>query len=232
MNTPNIIIAIDGFSSTGKSSFAKLIASRLGFVYLDSGALYRGVTLFAIENDLIDDSNNINTEALLAGLPSLKLHFVSTEAGSCLFCGERNIESEIRTLAVSSKVSPISALGFVREYVDSILHECGRDRKVVMDGRDIGTTVFPDAELKIFMTADPEVRARRRADEMAAKGQDVDFEDVLKNLLERDYIDSHREVSPLTQAPDAVVLDNSHMSFEQQMDWVLGILKERFGYEG
>lgn len=231
MNTPKIIIAIDGFSSTGKSSFAKLIAARLGFVYLDSGALYRGVTLFAIENGLIDENNNIDLDALAKGLQALKLHFASVEGKSCLFSGERNVEADIRTLAVSSKVSPISAVGFVRAYVDDILHECGKDRRLVMDGRDIGTTVFPDAELKIFMTADPEVRARRRADEMAAKGETVDIQDVLKNLLERDYIDSHREVSPLTQAPDAVVLDNSHMTFDQQMDWVLAILKERFGYE-
>lgn len=231
MNTPKIIIAIDGFSSTGKSSFAKLIAARLGFVYLDSGALYRGVTLFAIENGLIDENNNIDLDSLAKGLQALKLHFASVEGKSCLFSGERNVEADIRTLAVSSKVSPISAVGFVRAYVDDILHECGKDRRLVMDGRDIGTTVFPDAELKIFMTADPEVRARRRADEMAAKGEAVDIQDVLKNLLERDYIDSHREVSPLTQAPDAVVLDNSHMTFDQQMDWVLSILKERFGYE-
>lgn len=231
MNTPKIIIAIDGYSSTGKSSFAKLIAARLGFVYLDSGALYRGVTLFAIENGLIDENNNIDLDALAKGLQALKLHFASVEGKSCLFSGERNVEADIRTLAVSSKVSPISAVGFVRAYVDDILHECGKDRRLVMDGRDIGTTVFPDAELKIFMTADPEVRARRRADEMAAKGETVDIQDVLKNLLERDYIDSHREVSPLTQAPDAVVLDNSHMTFDQQMDWVLAILKERFGYE-
>lgn len=231
MNTPKIIIAIDGYSSTGKSSFAKLIAARLGFVYLDSGALYRGVTLFAIENGLIDENNNIDLDALAKGLQALKLHFASVEGKSCLFSGERNVEADIRTLAVSSKVSPISAVGFVRAYVDDILHECGKDRRLVMDGRDIGTTVFPDAELKIFMTADPEVRARRRADEMAAKGETVDIQDVLKNLLERDYIDSHREVSPLTQAPDAVVLDNSHMTFDQQMDWVLSILKERFGYE-
>lgn len=231
MNTPKIIIAIDGYSSTGKSSFAKLIAARLGFVYLDSGALYRGVTLFAIENGLIDENNNIDLDALAKGLGALKLHFASVEGKSCLFSGERNVEADIRTLAVSSKVSPISAVGFVRAYVDDILHECGKDRRLVMDGRDIGTTVFPDAELKIFMTADPEVRARRRADEMAAKGETVDIQDVLKNLLERDFIDSHREVSPLTQAPDAVVLDNSHMTFDQQMDWVLAILKERFGYE-
>lgn len=231
MNTPKIIIAIDGFSSTGKSSFAKLIAARLGFVYLDSGALYRGVTLFAIENGLIDENNNIDLDTLAKGLQALKLHFASVEGKSCLFSGERNVEADIRTLAVSSKVSPISAVGFVRAYVDDILHECGKDRRLVMDGRDIGTTVFPDAELKIFMTADPEVRARRRADEMAAKGEAVDIQDVLKNLLERDYIDSHREVSPLTQAPDAVVLDNSHMTFDQQMDWVLSILKERFDYE-
>lgn len=227
MDTADIIIAIDGYSSTGKSSFAKLVAAEMGYLYLDSGALYRGVTLFAIENGLIDDACNINMEGLKKALMTLELHF-ENHNGTKLYTGNRCIEKEIRTLAVSSKVSPISAVAFVREYVDSILRAAGKNRRVVMDGRDIGTTVFPDAELKIFMTADPMVRAQRRADELKSKGEEADINDVLKNLQERDYIDSHREVSPLTQAPDAIVLDNSHMSFDDQMVWIKELIQKKF----
>lgn len=227
MNVPDIIIAIDGYSSTGKSSFAKLLASRLGFLYLDSGALYRGVTLFAVESGLIDADGRIDLPSLKDALSSLDLHFVSEADGSKLYMGERCIEKEIRSLAISDKVSPVSAIPFVREYVDGILREAGRRRRIVMDGRDIGTTVFPDAELKIFMTADPMVRAERRAAELRAKGEEVEIGEVLRNLQERDRIDSSREVSPLTQAPDAIVLDNSNMTFEDQMDWILDILQKR-----
>ena len=227
MNVPDIIIAIDGYSSTGKSSFAKLLASRLGFLYLDSGALYRGVTLFAVESGLIDADGRIDLPSLKDALSSLDLHFVSEADGSKLYMGERCIEKEIRSLAISDKVSPVSAIPFVREYVDGILREAGRRRRIVMDGRDIGTTVFPDAELKIFMTADPMVRAERRAAELRAKGDEVEIGEVLRNLQERDRIDSSREVSPLTQAPDAIVLDNSNMTFEDQMDWILDILQKR-----
>ena len=227
MNVPDIIIAIDGYSSTGKSSFAKLLASRLGFLYLDSGALYRGVTLFAVESGLIDADGRIELPALKEALSSLDLHFVSEADGSKLYMGGRGIEKEIRSLAISDKVSPVSAIPFVREYVDGILREAGRRRRIVMDGRDIGTTVFPDAELKIFMTADPMVRAERRAAELRAKGEEVEIGEVLRNLQERDRIDSSREVSPLTQAPDAIVLDNSNMTFEDQMDWILDILQKR-----
>lgn len=229
MNTPDIIIAIDGYSSTGKSSFAKLVAKDMGYLYLDSGALYRGVTLSAIEKGIIDNEGKIELDALERMLPSLDLHFENHGEGSQLYDGERRIEGEIRTLAVSDKVSLISAVGFVRAYVDDILHRAGSNKRVVMDGRDIGTTVFPDAELKIFMVADPMVRAERRAAEMRAKGEDVDIEDVLRNLQERDYIDSHREVSPLVQAEDAVVLDNSHMTFDDQMVWIKELIAERFG---
>lgn len=225
MYIPDIIIAIDGYSSTGKSSFAKLIANELSFLYLDSGALYRGVTLFAIENGFISDDNAIDVPSLMSALESLDLHF--GKEGT--YIGDRCIEKEIRGLAVAGKVSPIATVPQVREFVDRKLREFGRSKRVVMDGRDIGTTVFPDAELKIFMTADPMIRARRRADEMEAKGDKADLEEVLKNLQERDYIDSHREVSPLTQAPDAVVLDNSHMSMDEQMEWLKGIISERFG---
>ena len=224
MHIPDIIIAIDGYSSTGKSSFAKIIANEFSFLYLDSGALYRGVTLFAIENGFIADDNTIDVPALETALEKLDLHF--GEGGA--YIGERCIEKEIRGLEVAGKVSPIATVPQVRDFVDRKLREFGRAKRIVMDGRDIGTTVFPEAELKLFMTADPLVRAQRRADEMRAKGDDVDMDAVLKNLQERDYIDSHREASPLTQAPDAIVLDNSHMTMEQQVEWLEGIIAERF----
>lgn len=224
MQTPDIIIAIDGYSSTGKSSFAKLVAKELGYLYLDSGALYRGVTLAAIKAELISKANQIDLEALKSLLPSLDLHFERRDGKCKLFDGSHSIEREIRSLKVSGKVSYIAEIDFVRDYVDNILHKAGENKRVVMDGRDIGTTVFPKAELKIFMTADPMVRAERRAKEL---GTD-DIESVLQNLRERDYIDSHREVSPLVKADDAIVLDNSHMSFDDQMDWLRGILAERF----
>ena len=225
MTIPDIIIAIDGYSSTGKSSFAKIIANEFSFLYLDSGALYRGVTLFAIENGFIADDNAIDVPALTLALEDLDLHF--GEGGT--YIGKRCIEKEIRGMAVAGKVSPIATVPQVRSFVDRKLREFGRMKRVVMDGRDIGTTVFPDAELKIFMTADPLIRAQRRAEEMKAKGTDVDMDEVLKNLQERDYIDSHREVSPLTQAPDAIVLDNSYMTMEDQMAWLKDIISERFG---
>ena len=225
MHIPDIIIAIDGCSSTGKSSFAKIIANEFSFLYLDSGALYRGVTLFAMENGYISGDNTINMPALLAGLEDLDLHF--GENGT--YIGDRCIEEEIRSLAVAGKVSPIATVAQVREFVDRKLREFGRNKRVVMDGRDIGTTVFPDAELKIFMTANAQVRAQRRADEMKAKGIDASVEEVIRNLQERDYIDSHREASPLTQAVDAIVLDNSDMTMEQQMEWLKGIIAEKFG---
>jgi cytidylate kinase len=225
MQVPDIIIAIDGYSSTGKSSFAKIIANEFGFLYLDSGALYRGVTFFAIENGFIDEDCRIDVPALSEALAELDLHF--GEKGT--YIGDRCIEDEIRSLAVAGKVSPIATVAEVREFVDRKLREFGKKKRVVMDGRDIGTTVFPDAELKIFMTADPLIRAQRRADEMVAKGGKVDLQEVLKNLQERDYIDSHREVSPLTQAADALVLDNSFMNMDDQLEWLKGVIMERFG---
>ena len=225
MQVPDIIIAIDGYSSTGKSSFAKIIAKEFGFLYLDSGALYRGVTLFAIENGYISDDNAIDVPALAVALADLDLHF----GAEGTYIGDRCIENEIRSLAVAGKVSPVATVAQVREFVDRKLREFGKGKRVVMDGRDIGTTVFPDAELKIFMTADSMIRAERRADEMRAKGAKVDINDVLKNLQERDFIDSHREVSPLTQASDAVVLDNSHLTMDEQLKWLKDLISKRFG---
>lgn len=225
MTIPDIIIAIDGYSSTGKSSFAKIIADEFSFLYLDSGALYRGVTLFAMENGFIGDDNTINVPALEKAMENLDLHF--GEGGT--YIGDRCIEAEIRSMEVAGKVSPIATVPQVRDFVDRKLREFGKAKRVVMDGRDIGTTVFPDAELKIFMTADPLVRAQRRADEMRGKGIDVDIDSVIANLQERDYIDSHREASPLSKAEDAIVLDNSHMDMDQQLTWLKDIISERFG---
>ena len=225
MHIPDIIIAIDGYSSTGKSSFAKIIANEFSFLYLDSGALYRGVTLYAMENAYIDDANVIDVEGLDAALKGVDLHF----GAEGTYMGDRCIEKEIRSMAVASKVSPIATVPEVRNYVDRKLRELAEKKRVVMDGRDIGTTVFPNAELKIFMTADPLVRAQRRAEEMIAKGESIDIQSVLNNLQERDYIDSHREASPLSKADDAIVLDNSHMTMEDQLEWLKGIISERFG---
>jgi cytidylate kinase len=178
-----------------------------------------------MENGYISDDNTINMPELNAALESLDIHF--GEKGT--YIGSRCIEEEIRSLAVAGKVSPIAAVPQVRNYVDRKLREFGKNKRVVMDGRDIGTTVFPEAELKIFMTANPQVRAQRRADEMKAKGMDVNFDEVMKNLQERDYIDSHRETSPLTQAHDAIVLDNSHMTMEQQLEWLKKLISDKFG---
>lgn len=225
ITVPDIIIAVDGCSSTGKSSFAKEVARTFGFLYLDSGALYRGVTLFAQEKGLISEDNLISDE-LEQSLEGLDLHFGE---GGFLYVSQRCIESEIRGMKVSSQVSPISALSYVRAYVDERLHLLSSGGRVVMDGRDIGTTVFPHAELKIFMTARDEVRAKRRFDEMLAKGGNPVYEEVLANLKERDYIDSHRSVSPLRQADDAFVLDNSDMTMKEELSWIMGVIQGKFG---
>ena len=225
MRIPDITIAIDGYSSTGKSTLAKLIAKHFDFLYLDSGAMYRGVTLYAQENGLISPDNVIDP-ALEKALETLDLHFGQ---GTVLYMGERNIEKLIRTMEVSSQVSPIATVPYVRQYVDRRLHEFSAAGRVVMDGRDIGTTVFPHAELKIFMTARPEVRAQRRFDELAAKGENPVFEEVLKNLQERDYIDSHREASPLRRAADSFELNNSDMGLTEEIAWVEGLIRGKFG---
>lgn len=225
-----IIIAIDGYSSTGKSTFAKLVAARLGYIYIDTGAIYRAVTLCAIQNHIISDDAAINMPELEKMLSNIEIEFRNTGkgGGSETYLNNTNVELQIRRLDVSNKVSHIAALPIVRKYVDDKLRVFGAAKGVVMDGRDIGTAVFPDAELKLFMTADPKIRAQRRIDEMRAKGENPNPEDVLKNLLERDYIDTHREAAPLTQAPDAILLDNSHMTLDQQMEWIMNILKDRY----
>ena len=225
MRIPDITIAIDGYSSTGKSTLAKLIAKHFDFLYLDSGAMYRGVTLFAQERGLIAPDNTIDP-ALEAALEGLDLHFAP---GTILHMGERNIEKEIRTMEVSSQVSPIAAVPYVRTWVDARLHAFSEAGRVVMDGRDIGTTVFPNAEIKIFMTARPEVRAQRRYDELVSKGENPVFEEVMKNLQERDYIDSHRETSPLRRAEDAFELNNSEMGLTEEIAWAEGLIRGKFG---
>jgi cytidylate kinase len=230
MIIPDITIAVDGFSATGKSTFAKLVAKEFAFLYLDSGAMYRAVTLFAQENGMIDAEANIDLDALKAALDDgLDIHFEHTEDGCKTFIGERCVEKDIRTMGVSSQVSPVSAVPFVRNFVDDKLHAFSAAGRVIMDGRDIGTTVFPNAEVKIFMTARPEVRAQRRYDELVMKGENPDMEEVMKNLQERDYIDSHREVSPLSRAADAYVMDNSDMTLHEETVWMLGLLQGKFG---
>lgn len=229
MHIPDIIIAIDGYSSTGKSSFAKLIAKEFSFLYLDSGALYRAITLYAMEHDMVLADGSIDTQSLVAALPDIDVHFEYAPEGSRTFLGDRCVEKEIRTIGVSSHVSPVAVIPEVRDFVDSILVGYGKNKRIVMDGRDIGTAVFPHADLKIFMTANDNVRAERRLKEMRASGQNPDFNEVLENLKSRDYIDSHREKSPLRQAEDAVVLDNSDMTLEDQMVWVKNLVKEKFG---
>lgn len=229
MHIPDIIIAIDGYSSTGKSSFAKLIAKEFSFLYLDSGALYRAITLYAMEHDMVLADGSIDTQSLVAALPDIDVHFEYAPEGSRTFIGDRCVEKEIRTIEVSSHVSPVAVIPEVRDFVDDILVGYGKNKRIVMDGRDIGTAVFPHADLKIFMTANDNVRAERRLKEMRASGQNPDFNEVLENLKSRDYIDSHREKSPLRQAEDAVVLDNSDMTLEDQMVWVKNLVKEKFG---
>ncbi len=229
MHIPDIIIAIDGYSSTGKSSFAKLIAKEFSFLYLDSGALYRAVTLYAMENDMTRTDGSIDTERLVAALPDIDIHFEYAPEGSHTFLEDKCVDGRIRSLDVSSYVSPVAVIPEVRSFVDRKLVEYGKNKRIVMDGRDIGTSVFPDADLKIFMTADDNIRAERRLKEMEAAGQHPDFKDVLKNLKSRDYIDSHRETSPLRQASDAIVLDNTDMTLEDQMVWIRNLIKEKFG---
>lgn len=229
MRVPDIIIAVDGYSSTGKSTFAKLVAEKFSFLYLDSGALYRAVTLYSMENGLIGVDGVIDNTGLQKSIEDLDIRFVNKDGINLTYIGERCVEKEIRSLSVSNLVSPISAVPFVRTFVDNKLHALSSAGRVVMDGRDIGTTVFPKAQLKIFMTARPEVRAKRRYDEMVAKGETVKFEDVLENLNNRDKIDSSRKTSPLSRPLDAFVLDNSDMTLKEELTWMQGVIQGKFG---
>lgn len=217
-----ITIAIDGFSSCGKSTMAKDLAREIGYIYIDSGAMYRAVTLYCLDHGLVRDGN-IDTARLEAALDDIRISFrLNPETGRPdTYLNGTNVEGRIRTLEVSSYVSPVAALPFVRQALVAQQQSMGREKGIVMDGRDIGTTVFPEAELKVFVTASPEIRAQRRFDELKAKGQEADYADILDNVKQRDYIDQHREVSPLRRADDALLLDNSHLSIGEQKAWLL-----------
>lgn len=221
-----ITIAIDGYSSCGKSTMAKDLAKEIGYIYVDTGAMYRSVTLYALRQHLFNDDGTIQQDTLEKEMPNIHISFkLNEKTGSpdCYLNGEL-VEKEIRSLEVSSHVSPIAAIPFVRKALVEQQQKMGEAKGVVMDGRDIGTTVFPHAELKIFVTASSQVRAKRRFDELNQKGMPANFDDILKNVEERDYIDTHREVSPLKKADDAITLDNSEMTIPQQKEWLL----ERF----
>ena len=218
-----ITIAIDGHSSCGKSTMAKELARKLGYIYVDTGAMYRTVTLYAMRNNLFDSEGEVMTDELQKQMNNIKVSFcINKETGrpdACL--NDECVENIIRSIEVSNHVSKIAAIPFVREAMVEQQRRMGAEKGIVMDGRDIGTTVFPDAELKIFVTASARVRAQRRYDELQQKGMPADFNEILKNVEERDYIDSHREVSPLRQAEDAILLDNSDMTIPQQNEWLM-----------
>lgn len=223
-----IVIAVDGFSSCGKSSFAKLIANRLGYLYIDSGAMYRAVTLGFIQHGLIENGK-VKSDGLIENIKRMDVGF-SLNPNTKKYETTLNgvvVEEQIRTIGVASLVSVVAAIGEVRERMVELQRKLGADKGIVMDGRDIGTVVFPDAELKIFMTADPKIRAERRLKELVEKGQSVNFEEILANIEERDHLDQTRDVSPLRKAEDAVILDNSHMTLDEQMVWVENLINER-----
>ena len=225
-----ITIAIDGYSSTGKSTVAKQIAKALGYVYIDTGAMYRAVTFYAMENGLIND-NGFNVEALVSQLPKINISFTFNEALGFaeVYLNGRNVENEIRTLDVSNFVSKVAAVSEVRQKLVEQQQKMGKNKGVVMDGRDIGTVVFPDAELKLFMTASAETRAKRRYKELLDKGDKISYKAVLSNVQERDYMDSNRKDSPLVKAHDAIEIDNSNMTLEEQFSTILKLAKTKIG---
>lgn len=224
----NLIIAIDGYSSCGKSTMAKQLARRIGYTYVDTGAMYRAVTLYAMQNGLVHSDGTIDTEGIQHALPHIDIAFThDTEGNPHTMLNGKDVEHDIRTIAVAGHVSAVAALPQVREALVRMQQKMGLKKRIVMDGRDIGTTVFPNAELKIFVTASPEVRAQRRFDEMKAKGMDPDYQQILDNVIQRDYTDSHRATSPLRQADDAIVLDNSHMTIDQQSQWLMQRYEEK-----
>lgn len=222
-----ITIAIDGFSSTGKSTLAKQLAKSLGYIYVDTGAMYRAITLFAMQNNFIS-KETLDKTSLINSLPNIKLQFhFNAESGFAeMYLNEVNVEKEIRTIEVSGFVSRIAEVSEVRSKLVEQQQEMGKDKGIVMDGRDIGTVVFPEAELKIFMTSSPETRAKRRFEELQAKGDSVSYDEVLQNVQERDYIDTHRADSPLVKAEDAVEIDNSHLTREEQFTLVSELVQE------
>lgn len=217
-----ITIAIDGHSSCGKSTMAKDLAKRIGYIYVDTGAMYRSVTLYALRNGLFNANGTIKEEELRAQMGNIKISFQLNKATGRpdTYLNGENVENQIRTMEVSSHVSGIAALPFVRAALVERQQQMGAEKGIVMDGRDIGTVVFPHAELKVFVTASAEVRAQRRYDELKAKGLEANFDDILKNVQERDYIDSHRATSPLRKAEGAIELDNSNITIEQQQQWL------------
>lgn len=216
-----IIVAIDGFSSSGKSTMAKQLARSIGYRYIDSGAMYRAATLYALDHGMITPDNKVDTDRLVASLPDIHIDFKALPTGQRTMLNGRDVEDEIRTLRVSNSVSPVAVIPQVREAMVDMQQQFGRERGIVMDGRDIGTTVFPDAELKIYLNASAETRAMRRWKELQAKGDtSTTYEQVLDNVLTRDHIDSTREVSPLRRADDAIDLDNSSMTIDEQNRWL------------
>jgi len=218
-----IVIAIDGYSSCGKSTMAKNLARQLGYVYVDTGAMYRAVTLYALRHQLFEADGEADAASLQQAMPDIRISFqFNAQTGKPdTYLNDELVEQEIRTMQVSERVSKIAALPFVRTALVAQQQRMGKDKGIVMDGRDIGTVVFPHAELKIFVTASAEVRAQRRYDELQQKGMPARYDDILKNVQERDYIDSHREVSPLRKAEDAIELDNSNLTIDEQQQWLL-----------
>lgn len=228
-STKLITIAIDGYSSSGKSSMAKKLAKTIGYRYIDSGAMYRAVTLYAMRHGMIDSDRNVDVEALSAALPSIEIDFrVEGDSQATLLNGE-DVEQEIRSMPVSTNVSPVAAVPSVRHALVKMQQALGRSKGIVMDGRDIGTTVFPDAEMKVFVTASAQTRAQRRLAELIAKGSQTSFEEVLANVVERDHIDETRAESPLRKAFDARSLDNSLMTLDEQNRWLLDLYNEITG---
>ncbi len=219
-------IAIDGYSSCGKSTIAKDLAKKLNYIYIDSGAMYRAVTLYAMEHNLID-GDKIDIEALGKHLPNINISFKFNRKTKVneTHLNDRNVEDEIRRLDVSNKVSLISTIDFVRSRLVELQQQMAAEGRVVMDGRDIGTVVMPDADLKIFMTATPEIRAERRHKELMEKGEDVSLDEIMKNIEERDHLDTTRKISPLKKADDAIVLDNSKLTKEEQLNWIIKIVE-------
>jgi cytidylate kinase len=232
MTNHKIVVAIDGHSSCGKSTIAKAVAAKFGYIFIDSGAMYRAVTLYALRHNLVTDGE-VKREELISALPQIKIEFRYNPANqkSDTYLNGENVEEEIRQLPVSQNVSPVATIAEVREAMVRFQREMGKNKGIVMDGRDIGTVVFPDAELKLFVTATAEIRARRRFDELIAKGDAVSYNEILQNVQERDHIDSTREASPLRKADDALVLDNSNMTEEEQLEWVISKVEERLKFK-
>ena len=224
-----ITIAIDGFSSCGKSTMAKMLAKEVGYIYVDTGAMYRAVTLFAMRNGMITPNGEVNRDELKQKMQTLRVEFkLNEQTGRAeTYLNGENVENEIRGMEVSSHVSAIAAIDFVRTALVEQQQRMGRDKGIVMDGRDMGTVVFPDAELKVFVTASAEIRAQRRFDELKGKGVEANFDEILNNVQQRDYIDSHREVSPLRKADDAIELDNGELTIAQQLQWLVERFEER-----